>query len=230
MGHLARTPIRDFEVARRRMVAEQLVARGITDGRILEVMSAIPRHLFVEEAFVDFAYGDFPVGIGEGQTISQPFIVALMTQALLLTGRERVLEIGTGCGYQTAILASLVAQVYTVERVKLLALKARRILKEGGYRNIVLRVGDGTDGWPTMAPFDAILVAAGSPTMPQPLLHQLAEGGRLVIPIGSSEEQELVRVTKRGGRMLEEKLGACRFVPLVGKFGWHPKNPLQKNR
>lgn len=220
MGHLASRNFRDYEVARRRMVAEQLVDRGITDRRVLEVMSAIPRHLFVEEAFVDQAYGDFPVGIGEGQTISQPFIVALMTQALELKGREKVLEIGTGSGYQTAILASLVSQVYTIERVKHLALKARRILKEGRYRNIVLRVGDGTDGWPDKAPFDAILVAAGSPNVPQPLFSQLAEGGRLVIPIGSSEEQILVRLTKRGEKLMEERLGSCRFVPLVGKFGW----------
>lgn len=222
MGHLAPRNFRDYEVARRRMVAEQLVNRGITDRRVLEVMSAIPRHLFVEEAFVDSAYGDFPVGIGEGQTISQPFIVALMTEALELKGREKVLEIGTGCGYQTAILASLVSQVYTVERMKALALKARRILKESGYKNIVLRVGDGTDGWPEKAPFDAILVAAGSPAIPQPLINQLAEGGRLVIPIGTEEEQVLVRATRRSGRIVKEELGSCRFVPLVGKFGWQP--------
>lgn len=220
MGHLAPRNFRDYEVARRRMVAEQLVGRGISDRRVLEVMSAIPRHLFVEEAFVDSAYGDFPVGIGHGQTISQPFIVALMTQSLQLTGRERVLEIGTGCGYQTAILASLVSQVYTVERMKVLALKARRILKEAGYKNIVLRVGDGTDGWSEKAPFDAILVAAGSPSVPKPLINQLAEGGRLVIPIGTEEEQVLIRVAKRGGRIVKEELGSCRFVPLVGKFGW----------
>ncbi|MBI2339052.1 MAG: protein-L-isoaspartate(D-aspartate) O-methyltransferase [Deltaproteobacteria bacterium] len=210
----------EFAVARRRMVEEQLMARGVRDPKVLEVMGRIPRHLFVEQALWDQAYGDYPVGIGEGQTISQPYIVALMTEALTLVGTEAVLEIGTGCGYQTAILAALSRQVYTIERIKGLAFNARKNLKELGYRNIILRVGDGTNGWPEAAPFDGILVAAGSPELPRPLFDQLKEGGRLVIPIGDEDEQYLARVTRRNGEPVVENLGGCRFVKLVGKFGW----------
>ncbi|MBI4411714.1 MAG: protein-L-isoaspartate(D-aspartate) O-methyltransferase [Deltaproteobacteria bacterium] len=216
----------EFAVARRRMVEEQLIARGIRDPRVLDVMGRLPRHLFVERGLQDQAYGDYPVGIGEGQTISQPYIVALMTEALQLTGTEAVLEIGTGCGYQTAVLAELSRQVYTIERIKNLAFNARRTLKELAYRNVVMRVGDGTNGWPDAAPqagsapFDGILVAAGSPELPRPLFNQLKETGRLVIPIGNEDEQYLARVTRRNSEPVVENLGACRFVKLVGKFGW----------
>ena len=210
----------EFAVARRRMVEEQLMARRVRDPRVLEVMGRIPRHLFVEEGLKDQAYGDYPVGIGEGQTISQPYMAALMTEALQLKGGEAVLEIGTGCGYQTAILAELARQIYTIERIKNLAFNARRTLKELGYRNVVMRVGDGTNGWPDAAPFDGILVAAGSPEIPCPLFDQLKEEGCLVIPLGDENEQYLARITRRNGEPIIENLGACRFVKLVGKFGW----------
>ena len=220
----------DFAIARKRMVNEQLLRRGIEDPRVLETMARVSRHMFVDEALADQAYGDNPLGIGEGQTISQPYMVALMTQSLKLSGTEKVLEIGTGCGYQTAILAELVRQVYTIERIKTLGLMARSTLKKLGYRNIVIRIGDGSHGWRTPPQesgvaeqilFDGILVAAGSPEIPEPLVAQLSEGGRLVIPIGTEDSQVLMRVTKVNGKSAVENLGACRFVKLVGKFGWH---------
>lgn len=209
-----------YGVARRRMVEEQVVARGVRDTRVLGAMLELPRHLFVDEALSDQAYGDYPVGIGEGQTISQPYMVALMTEALHLTGTEKVLEIGTGCGYQTAVLARTVRQVYTIERIKNLGLAARRHLRMLGLKNIVMRVGDGSNGWPEVAPFDAILIAAGSPEIPEPLVRQLAEGGRMVVPVGTEADQDLIRLTKKEGRVTQENLGPCRFVKLVGRFGW----------
>lgn len=212
--------INSYTIARRRMVEEQIVSRGINDRRVLDVMNKIPRHLFVAEALRDQAYGDYPLGIGEGQTISQPYIVALMTQALSLTGQEKILEIGTGCGYQTAILAPLVQQVYTIERIKNLAFAARRNLKSLDIRNVVLRVGDGSRGWPEAAPFDGILIAAGSPQIPQPLFDQLAEGGRMVVPVGDESSQSLMRIVRKKGEPVIEDLGGCRFVQLVGDFGW----------
>lgn len=216
MAHLSH----DFAKVRKRMVAEQLAGRDIIDERVLKVMGEIPRQIFVDEALSDQAYQDHPLAIGLGQTISQPYIVASMTQALNLKGTEKVLEIGTGCGYQTAVLANLVAQVYTIERIKDLALKARRHLKELNLRNIVMRAADGTQGWPEAAPFDAILVAAGSPAVPAPLVAQLAEGGRLVVPVGSEDSQNLIRIIKKDGRAFSEDLGPCRFVKLVGRHAW----------
>lgn len=211
-----------FHIARKRMIHEQLIRRGIADLRVLEAMGNSPRHLFVDQALAEQAYGDHPVSIGEGQTISQPYIVALMTEALRLNGSEKILEIGTGCGYQTSILATLGSQVFTIERIKLLALKARRILKNLSFTNIVMRVGDGTRGWEEEAPFDRILIAAGSPKIPQPLVTQLVLGGAMVVPVGKEGEQSLLRITKReDGTSPIEDLGACRFVKLVGKFGWH---------
>jgi protein-L-isoaspartate(D-aspartate) O-methyltransferase len=210
----------DFSVSRRRMVAEQLQGRDIRDTHVLEVMARLPRHLFVSPALASQAYGDHPIGIGEGQTISQPYMVALMTQELKLTGTEKVLEIGTGCGYQTAVLASLSRQVYTLERIKTLALRARQVLKNLGFKNIVMRVGDGSKGWFDTAPFDAILVACGAPELPRPLFDQLQEGGRMLLPLGDEESQSLVRVTKINGEPLLENLGDCRFVKLVGTHGW----------
>lgn len=210
----------DFEVSRRRMVQDQLVLRGVRDPRVLKIMGEIPRHLFVDPGLAEQAYMDAPLGIGQGQTISQPFTVGMMTAALGLTGSETVLEIGTGCGYQTSVLAPLAKQVYTIERLKPLALSARRVLRQLGYKNIVLRVGDGSQGWPDKAPFDAILVAAGSPQIPTPLVEQLAEGGRLVVPVGDEINQNLMRVRRKNGRILVDNLGPCRFVRLVGEFGW----------
>lgn len=216
----AKTHSDKFNLARRRMIDRQLVARGITDPKVLKVMGDIPRHLFVEEALAEQSYGDYPVGIGEGQTISQPYIVAMMTQSLQLKGNEKILEIGTGCGYQTSVLASLAGQIYTIERIKNLAFKARRVLKELGYKNVVMRVGDGTQGWPEAKPFDGILIAAASPVIPKPLFNQLSEGGRMLVPIGDEENQDLIRITRIDGKPKVENLGPCRFVKLVGKFGF----------
>lgn len=210
----------NFERARERMVEEQLVNRGVHDLRVLAAVSKVERHRFVAEALQVRAYDDKPLPIGERQTISQPYMVGLMTQALELRGDERVLEIGTGCGYQTAVIAELVATVYTVERLAVLAAAARVTLDAAGYTNIVSRVGDGSLGWADEAPFDAILVTAGTPQVPRPLLTQLGMHGRLVFPIGEEELQTLVRIRKEDAGLEEEYLGDCRFVKLVGRYGW----------
>jgi protein-L-isoaspartate(D-aspartate) O-methyltransferase len=210
----------DYPRLRERMVAEQLEARGIRDRRVLEAMRRVPRHLFVEEPLAPQAYGDYPLPIGEKQTISQPFIVAQMTEALELTGPERVLEVGAGSGYQTAVLAELAARVYSVERVRALYLRARRILEQLKYFNVALRLSDGSLGWGEEAPFEAIIVTAGAPDLPEPLVKQLADGGRLVIPVGDRYNQSLLKVIKRGEQLKQENLGGCRFVPLVGTYAW----------
>ena len=210
----------DFTTARNRMVDSQLVSRGIKDAKVLLAMRKVPRHRFVEEALISQAHGDHPLPIGEKQTISQPYIVALMTEALELKGTERVLEIGTGSGYQTAILAELAEKVYSIERMYPLSVKARRLLDELGYLNVVLKVGDGTLGWKEEAPFDAVIVTAGSPDVPQPLVDQLAVGGRLVIPVGDRYSQSLVRVARTKEGIKKSDLGGCRFVNLVGQHGW----------
>jgi protein-L-isoaspartate(D-aspartate) O-methyltransferase len=202
------------------MVAEQLVRRGISDGRVLEAMRKIPRHRFVEEALRERAYGDHPLPIGENQTISQPYIVALMTQLLRLTGREKVLELGTGSGYQTALLAELARRVCSVERLPALAMRARRLLEDLGYTNAVVKTADGTYGWPDEAPFDRILVTAGAPAVPPPLIQQLAEGGRLVVPIGDEQAQTLHVVDKIDGQVRTSVESGCAFVKLVGRYGW----------
>lgn len=194
--------------------------RGIRDARVLEAMSRVPRHEFVDPGLAAQAYLDHPLNIGLKQTISQPFIVALMTQGLELLGKEKVLEIGTGSGYQTVLLAELSRQVYSIERITSLSNQARRTLYRLGYVNFSLRIGDGTLGWPEEAPFDAILVTAGSPRIPASLLDQLSEGGRLIIPRGGEHQQELVRVHRQGGDFQEEVLTDCRFVKLYGKHGW----------
>jgi len=202
------------------MVRTQLVPRGITDQRVLDAIMKVPRHLFVEEALRGEAYNDHPLPIGHKQTISQPYIVALMTQALELKGDEHTLEIGTGSGYQTAILAQLCEKVYTVERIRPLLEQARKRLWELGYTNILFKAFDGTLGWEEYAPFDAIIVTAGAPRIPQPLIDQLADGGRLVIPVGGKFSQELIRVTKKNGDLIQKNLGGCRFVDLIGVHGW----------
>jgi protein-L-isoaspartate(D-aspartate) O-methyltransferase len=212
--------VHDYKHARERMVKNQIIPRGIKDPRVLEAMRKIPRHLFVEEALRGEAYNDHPLPIGHKQTISQPYIVALMTEALELTGKEKTLEIGTGSGYQAAILAELSERVYTIERVRPLLVKARRILDELGYTNILFKVFDGTVGWKEFEPYDAIIVTAGAPQIPSPLIGQLAEGGRLLIPVGNRFSQELVKVTKKNGNLIERNLGGCRFVDLVGEYGW----------
>jgi protein-L-isoaspartate(D-aspartate) O-methyltransferase len=210
----------DFAKARSKMVEDQITLRGIKDARLMAAMKKIPRHLFVEEALQSQAYTDHPLPIGEKQTISQPYMVALMTEALLLTGKEKVLEIGTGSGYQTAILAEMCEKVFSVERIRPLAVRARKLLYELGYFNVEIKIFDGTFGWLEESPFDAILVTAGSPDIPQPLVDQIAIGGRLVIPVGDAFVQDLFRVTKTEEGVKREDLGGCRFVKLIGKYGW----------
>ena len=202
------------------MVEEQIIVRGIKDPKVIAAMKKVPRHLFVEEALQSQAYGDHPLPIGEKQTISQPYMVALMTEALLLNGKEKVLEIGTGSGYQTAILAELSEKVFSIERIRPLAIRARKLLYELGYFNVEIKIFDGTFGWMEESPFDAILVTAGSPDIPQPLIDQLTMGGRLVIPVGDAFVQDLFRMVKTEEGVKKEDLGGCRFVKLIGKYGW----------
>ncbi len=209
-----------FEEERRKMVETQLIARGIADENVLEAMRKVPRHRFVPQDIMQSAYDDCPLPIGEGQTISQPYMVALMTQCLELSGDDKVLEIGTGSGYQAGILAEIASQVYTIERVEKLCNRAGEILKELGHANIQLKVGDGTEGWPEFSPYDGIMVTAGSPDIPEPLTRQLSEGGHLVIPVGGRYSQELVVMEKKRGELKKRDLCGCIFVPLVGKHGW----------
>lgn len=213
-------PSARFARDRERMVAEQLVRRGITDQRVLEAMRKVPRHLFVEEALRDRAYGDYPLPIGEGQTISQPYMVGIMTQLLRLTGQEKVLEIGTGSGYQTAVLAELARRVCSVERIPSLAARARVTLEALGYTNVWVRTADGTLGWPDEAPFDGVVVSAGAPSVPEPLFEQLAEGGRMVVPVGDATSQTLTVVERVDGKMRTTTDAGCVFVKLIGKYGW----------
>ncbi|MGD2127644.1 MAG: protein-L-isoaspartate(D-aspartate) O-methyltransferase [Desulfobacteraceae bacterium] len=210
----------DYRIARERMVRDQLMPRGITDPRVLKAMGKIPRHLFVEEALAGEAYNDHPLPIGHQQTISQPYIVALMTQALELAGEEKTLEIGTGSGYQTAILAELSKKVYTIERIRPLMEKARGLLGELGYSNVLFSAFDGTIGWKEYEPYEAIMVTAGAPRVPEPLCEQLAEGGRMVIPIGDKFSQELIKIVRRRDQYKRKNLGGCRFVDLIGIHGW----------
>ena len=210
----------EYATARNRMVESQLISRGIKDARVLDTMRKLPRHRFVEEALVSQAYNDHPLPIGEKQTISQPYMVALMTEALDLQGPERVLEIGTGSGYQTAILAELAEKIYSIERIRTLSNKAQRILDDLGYFNVVLKVGDGSLGLKEEAPFDAIMVTAGSPDVPQPLVDQLAMGGRLVVPVGDRYTQALMKIVRVKEGITKTDLGGCRFVNLLGTHGW----------
>jgi protein-L-isoaspartate(D-aspartate) O-methyltransferase len=207
--------------ARRRMVTLQLEGRGISDPRVLHAFRSVPREAFVPDTLAGLAYEDSPLSIGEGQTISQPYIVALTVEALALHGNERVLDIGTGSGYSAAILSCLAREVYGVERFESLTTSARRTLVKLGYKNVCVTCGDGTLGWPEHAPYDAIAVAAGGPVIPNALLSQLAVGGRLVIPLGPAEDQLLVRVTREGiAEFRQEGLTVVKFVPLIGEQGW----------
>ena len=209
-----------YERLRKAMVEKQIEARGITDSYVLAAMRKIPRHLFVSEALMDQAYGDFPLPIGEQQTISQPYIVAEMTQALQLNKNDRVLEIGTGSGYQAAILSEIVFRVYTIERIHSLFVKTRGLFDELRYHNIVTKYSDGTTGWLDESPFDAIIVTAGAPEIPGVLANQLAVGGRMVLPVGDHYSQDLIRLYKDEDGIQKTNLGGCRFVKLVGEHGW----------
>jgi protein-L-isoaspartate(D-aspartate) O-methyltransferase len=209
-----------YETQRKKMVETQLIPRGIHDPLVLKAMEKVPRDAFVPIDLRESAYGDNPLPIGEGQTISQPYIVALMTEALELKGSEKVLEIGTGSGYQAAILAEIAKEVYTVERVASLGEKAERILESLGYANIHFKIFNGTLGWPEHSPYDAIMVTAGAPEIPESLIEQLGEGGRLVIPVGDRLGQDLLKIRKTRGKTATEDLGAVRFVNLVGEYGW----------
>jgi protein-L-isoaspartate(D-aspartate) O-methyltransferase len=218
-----------FREARQLMVETQIKRRGVSDPQVLAAMDKIPRHRFVPRHLWEQAYSDYPLPIGEDQTISQPYIVALMTETLELTGSEKVLELGTGSGYQAAILAELAARVYTIERLPSLARLAEQVLSDLGYTNVQVRVSDGTLGWLEEAPFDGILVTAGSPQVPPPLVEQLAIGGRLVIPVGDSYTQTLTRVRRTPEGLKYEYLGGCRFVKLIGKHGWEAKNSVTRS-
>ena len=208
------------QAARRAMIETQLRRRGIHEAAVLAALGAVPRHEFIPGDFRNRAYEDAPLPIGEGQTISQPYMVAAMTVALHLRGGERVLEIGTGCGYQAAVLASLAKEVFTIEYRSELATSAADRLARLGYANVHVHCGDGTLGLPEFAPFDAILVAAAAPAAPAPLVAQLAEGGRMVVPVGSIENQELQLVERVNNKFRTTILEGCRFVPLVGAHGW----------
>lgn len=213
--------MRDFTIARRRMVERQVIGRGISDKRVIDAMLTVPRHKFVEEALEGQAYQDVPLPIGEKQTISQPYMVAVMSEALVLEGTETVLEVGTGSGYQAAVLALIADRVFSLERIPALARRARKVLDGCGFSKVNIRVADGTLGWRDMSPFDAIVVTAGAPEVPQDYLNQLAIGGRLVIPVGNRDDQILMRITRTGKQEYkEEKMLGCRFVPLIGNHGW----------
>lgn len=202
------------------MVQFQLKRRGIADLRVLNAMAEVPRHEFVSPEYREAAYQDNPLPIGEGQTISQPFMVGIMTQSLELKGEERVLEIGTGSGYQAAILGRLASQVFTIERFPCLALKAREVLRNLGYTNVEVIIANGTLGYPYKAPFDGIVVAAGAPRVPLKLLEQLVEGGRLVIPLGDRYNQMLTQVLRKEGQFIQRRIVECIFVPLIGLDAW----------
>ncbi|MFQ6066568.1 MAG: protein-L-isoaspartate(D-aspartate) O-methyltransferase [bacterium] len=210
----------NYKKLRQAMVKDQLIVRGISDERVLAAFYKVEREKFVPFELRKDAYGDFPLSIGEGQTISQPYMVALMTQSLELKGGERVLEIGTGSGYQTAILAELSEEVYSVERIKSLAQKADSLLKKLGYSQVKIFVSDGTRGWKESSPYDRILVTAGAKQVPQPLVNQLKDEGIMVIPVGSIYSQELKVVRKKKGQVRSTTVERCVFVPLIGKYGW----------
>ncbi len=209
-----------YAVARRRMVKDQLRAKKISDKRVLAAFERVQRHLFVRPGMEDQAYLDRSLPISEGQTISQPIMVALQTELLNIEPDHRILEIGTGSGYQTAILAELASEVYTIERIRALSIQARKVLFKLRYENLQFRIGDGTLGWESAGPFNGIIVTAGAPVVPDNLKNQLADGGKLVIPVGNEGLQELLLISRLGDKFLQEKITACRFVKLIGEQGW----------
>lgn len=211
------------------MVDTQIISRGVEDKRVIDAMLQVQRHLFVEEALREQAYNDYPLPIGEGQTISQPYIVALMTEALELKGNEKVLEIGTGSGYQTALLSLLAEKVCSIERVPVLAARARKVLDDLHCSNVVIKIGDGTYGCSEEAPFDSIIVTAASPDIPEVYIEQMAGCSNMVIPVGGEYEQTLIKVSKMNGDIKKEVMGGCRFVKLIGKHGWSAEKNGQLN-
>lgn len=239
-------PDENYKTLREQMVKLQIKKRGVSEERVLKAMREIPRHLFVPEKQRLYAYEDCPLPIGEGQTISQPYMVALMTEALQLEGDEKVLEIGTGSGYQAAVLSKLSKEVYTIEKIKTLALKAEKLFKQLEYNNIKVEVRDGTTGWMDYSPYDAIMVTAGAPQIPEPLIEQLSDNGRIVIPVGGAFSQDLIVGKKvkgspthasqplasprgeqgestgrrTGGELVKKVICGCMFVPLIGRYGW----------
>lgn len=221
MRNLGNARERDpFEVARRRMVAEQIIPGGVRDPKVIDAMGKVLRHAFVNPGMENQSYEDRPLQIGFAQTISQPLMVAMMTEQLALKGTERVLEIGTGSGYQSAVLAELAKDVFTIERIEELSIRARKVLYRLKYKNVKFRIGDGTLGWPEEAPFDGIVVTAGAPVVPEALKSQLKNGGRLVIPVGGEEMQYLDVIERSGEEFKKRTVTACRFVKLIGKHGW----------
>jgi protein-L-isoaspartate(D-aspartate) O-methyltransferase len=210
----------DYTRAREKMVKDQIIDRGIQDRRVIEAMLRVPRHLFLPEGLLGQAYGDTALPIGDGQTITQPYMVAFLCQALDLRGTEKVLEVGTGSGYQAALLACLVDRVYSMERIRSLLERARKTLDRVHCHNVVTQLSDGSYGWKEEAPFDAVLVTAGAPSLPQPLVDQLRVGGTMVIPIGDRNCQRLIRLRKGSHGVSEEELMDCNFVSLVGEYGW----------
>lgn len=215
-----------FSDIRNKMVEAQLISRDIVDERVSEAFRKVPRHMFVKESLQQDAYNDYPLPIGCGQTISQPYMVALMTQCLELKETDKVLEIGTGSGYQSAIIGELAKEVYSVERYEELAVNAKNVLDQLGYTNIHIKTGDGTLGWEEFAPYDGIVVTAGAPDVPKTLKEQLRDGGRLVIPVGGAYSQILKVVKRSKNKFTENEVCGCVFVPLVGKYGWDERGKL----
>lgn len=209
----------NFKILRDQMVKEQLVRRGITDKKVLEAFRKVPRHKFIPAKYLSVAYDDNPLPIGEGQTISQPYIVALVSESLKLVGNERVLEIGAGSGYQAAILAELTEEVYSVERIATLAQGAERILRKLGYGNVSIKCADGSLGWKDFSPYLSIVVAAAAPEIPEPLIEQLGQGGRIVAPLGGNFSQVLTLLEKKKDKVSQSPICGCAFVPLIGKYG-----------
>lgn len=208
------------EVKKRSMIDSQLKSRGISSLEVLRAMSVVPREKFVSSEFIEAAYNDGPLSIGSGQTISQPYMVAMMTEALMLRKNDKVLEIGTGSGYQAAVLQEISSHIYSIERIRSLAENAKALLGSLGYSEITIKIGDGTLGWPEEAPFDAIIVTSASPSVPETLMSQLADNGRMIIPVGSKNNQRIIRITRSGDNYSKEEMLSCIFVPLIGKYGW----------
>jgi len=218
-----------LEIAKEEMIQRQLMPRGINDNKVIAAFRKVPRHEFIAKGSINISYADHPVSIGCNQTISQPYMVALMTQVLDLKGQERILEIGTGSGYQTAILAEICKEIYSIERFEELATKARETLDKLGYNNIEIKIGDGTQGWRESSPFDRIIVTAAAPDIPKNLIDQLENNGKMVIPIGGRLSQMLTLIEKHEGQISTKDICSCVFVPLLGRYGWNEGSSTSYN-